>query len=124
MAQKRSCEAKAEEIRAKDEEARRREEARRQAEERYLFQKHRLENEQAQFKQLEEDARNLERANRLRVYADAVEQKARATANGLTQEITDWLAWARAKADWLDPLIHVCDPILDAPEPRKPNPYW
>lgn len=28
-----------------------------------------------------------------------------------------------AKADWLDPLIQVSDPILDAPEPKRPG-YW
>ncbi len=114
----------AEEIRVKEEETRRREEVRRQAESRYQFLKNRLENEQAEFKRLEEEARDLERANRLRVYADAVEQKARTSADGLTKEVSDWLAWVRAKADWLDPMIHVCDPIMDAPEPPKPNPYW
>lgn len=35
----------------------------------------------------------------------------------------DWLAWARAKADWLDPLVLVSDVILDAPEPKRPG-YW
>jgi hypothetical protein len=35
----------------------------------------------------------------------------------------DWLEWVRAKADWLDPLIQVSDPILDAPEPKRPS-YW
>lgn len=113
----------AEEIRAKEEDERRRKEAKRQKEVRYQFLKDRLENEQAQFKHLEEEAQDLERANRIRAYADAVERQALESAEGLTDEVSDWLAWARAKADWLDPLVHVCDPILDAPEPAKPNPY-
>jgi hypothetical protein len=115
----------AEEIRTKQEEDRRREEARRLAEERYQFLKERLEKEQARFKRLEQEAHNFERANRLRVYADAVEQNALASPDGLTEETRNWLAWARAKADWLDPLVQVSDPILDAPEPKKPGySYW
>ncbi|GAB1394670.1 hypothetical protein MASR1M60_28340 [Rhodocyclaceae bacterium] len=113
----------AEEIRSKQEEDRRREEARRLAEERYQFRKERLEKEQARFKHLEQEAHNYERASRLRVYADAVEQNALASPDGLTEVTRNWLAWARAKADWLDPLIKVSDPILDAPEPKRPG-YW
>ena len=45
------------------------------------------------------------------------------SSGGLFQEQLDWLAWVRAKADWLDPLIQVSDPILDAPEPKRPG-YW
>lgn len=54
---------------------------------------------------------------RLRTFADAVEVQAR-SAGKLSPEYVEWLAWTRAKADWLDPLILVSDPILDAPEPR------
>lgn len=113
----------AEEIRVKQEEERRREEARRLAEERYQFLKERLEKELARFKRFEQEAHNYERASRLRVYADAVEQNALASPDGLTEETRNWLAWARAKADWLDPLVKVSDPILDAPEPKRPG-YW
>lgn len=115
----------AEELRVKQEEDRRREEARRLAEERYQFLKDRLDKEQARFKRLEQEAHNFDRAGRLRAYADAVEQNALVSPDGLTNEIRDWLAWARAKADWLDPLVMVSDPILDAPEPKKPGySYW
>lgn len=115
----------AEETRVNEEEKRRREEERCRAEERYQFLKDRLETEQQRFKQLENEAINLERANRLRAYANAVEQKALACVDGLTSEVREWLAWTRAKADWLDPLINICDPILDAPEPKKPGyGYW
>lgn len=111
-------------IRAKEAEEARRREVRRRAEERYAFLKQRLENERARFEQLEADATDWERASRLRAYVDAVEQKARSTGNVVTPELQDWIAWARAKADWLDPLIPVSDPILDAPEPRQPGYYW
>lgn len=64
----------------------------------------------------------MERAARLRAFADAVEQRS-LVENGGTAEVSDWLAWTRAKADWLDPLVPVSEPILDAPEPKRPG-YW
>jgi hypothetical protein len=100
----------------------RKEEAHRQAVERYNFFKGRLENEQNNFKQFEEDAIGWERAMRLRAYVDAIERHA--TIEGTsTTKLQDWIAWARAKADWIDPLILVSDPILDAPEPKWPSYY-
>jgi hypothetical protein len=110
------------EIKTREAEKAREEEERRRAEERYATRMKRLENERARFKKLEADAGNWERASRLRTYADAVEGNALASG-GVTPELSSWLAWARAKADWLDPLILVSDPILDAPEPKKPG-YW
>ena len=90
--------------------------------ERYNFFKGRLENEQNNFKQFEEDAIGWERAMRLRAYVDAIERHA--TIEGTsTTKLQDWIAWARAKADWIDPLILVSDPILDAPEPKWPSYY-
>lgn len=78
--------------------------------------------EAQRFKELEAQAVNWERATRLRALASAVEDQA--VADGHVSETTsEWLAWARAKADWLDPLIQVSDPILDAPEPKSPG-YW
>jgi hypothetical protein len=41
----------------------------------------------------------------------------------LTPEKQQWIEWASAKADWLDPLVRRCDPILDTPEPQQPS-YW
>ena len=115
----------AEGTRAKAEESRRKAEIQRLAEERYQFLMSRRESEQAKFKKLEDDARNYERASRLRIYADVVERRAASDPNGMTPEALEWLAWARAKADWLDPLIEVSDPILDAPEPKRPGyGYW
>lgn len=114
--------ALADQIRAREEEERRRKEEYRRAEERYAFLRARLETEQSRYKTLEQDAINWERANRLRVYADEVQRTA-LEHGSLTPDVSNWLEWARAKADWLDPLIKVCDLILDAPEPKKPS-YW
>lgn len=41
-----------------------------------------------------------------------------------SDELVDWIDWARAKANWLDPMIRVSDLILDAPEPEKPALWW
>ena len=40
-----------------------------------------------------------------------------------TPERQQWLEWAKAKADWLDPLVRRSDPILDAQKPAAPS-YW
>jgi hypothetical protein len=110
------------EIKEKNAEAARQAEKRRLAEERYTFLKNRLEIERAGFKKLETDAGNWEQAKRLRDYVNVVEHSARADGV-LSSDLVSWITWARAKADWLDPLIQVSDPILDAPEPKKPG-YW
>lgn len=112
----------ASEIRTKNEAEARRQEARRIATEQYVFLVQRYEDELSKFKALEFGAENWKRANQLREYIDAVERHAIANG-GLTPEKVTWLEWARAKADWIDPLISVCDPILDAPKPKKPG-YW
>jgi len=100
----------------------RRKEAHRRAVERFEFLTKRRADEVERFKRLEVSATDWERASRLRVFADAVEAEARLCGE-LSPEQREWLAWARAKADWLDPLIQVSDPILDAPEPKRPS-YW
>lgn len=109
----------AQETFAKEQEELRRQEALRRALARYEFLMKRRASEAARFKSLENDAANWERAVRLRAYADASERNASA-AGPLSEEHLNWLAWTRAKADWLDPFILVSDPILDAPEPRRP----
>ena len=90
--------------------------------ERYEFLTTRHADEVARFEALEADAANWERAAKLRAFADAKERQLRAVG-GPSAEQADWLAWARAKADWLDPLVLVSDVILDAPEPKRPG-YW
>lgn len=114
--------ALAQETYAKEQEEERRKEAHRRAVVRYEFLTTRRANEIERFKQLETAATNWERAARLRAFADALEAQAKAGGD-LSAEQIDWLAWVRAKADWLDPLILVSDPILDAPEPKRPS-YW
>ncbi|RJG04441.1 hypothetical protein D3878_14555 [Noviherbaspirillum sedimenti] len=111
-----------EETRAKEAEEARQKEARRLREERYAYLVQRRENELARFKKLETDAINWERAARLRGYIAAREQKL-ITDMGARPEHADWIAWALAKADWLDPMMQVCDTILDAPEPKRPGYY-
>jgi hypothetical protein len=60
-------------------------------------------------------------AARLRAYVKALEESLKADCGVISVEQREWLAWARAKADGLDPLIHVSDPILGAPEPTRSN---
>jgi len=105
---------------AKELEEARRKEAHRRALAHYETLTKRRADEAERFKQLELHATNWERATRLRDYATAVEREA--VANGrLSAEQVDWLSWARAKADWVDPLVQVSDPILDGPEPQRPG---
>lgn len=112
----------AEEIRLKKEEEARQKEQRRLAEERYELFKTRYQSEEAAFKNLEAKAVSWERATRLRAYIEAVERFA-LSEGVLGEDMLEWISWARAKADWLDPLIEVCDPILDSPQPKRPG-YW
>ncbi|MCE2690230.1 MAG: hypothetical protein LW862_10390 [Rubrivivax sp.] len=66
------------------------------------------------------DAVRLERANRIRALASAVE--AQATAQGTLDDAKrNWLDWARGKADWIDPVTKAADPVLDGPEPKRPQ---
>ena len=111
------------ELRAKEAEQRRRREAHERAEARYRYLKDRRDREVARLEQLEEDVANWERASRLRAYADAVEREALSMGEA-GPELQEWLAWVRAKADWLDPRIQVSDPILDAPEPQRPGYFY
>lgn len=111
------------EIKVKQQEDARRQDARRRAQEDYEFRKQRLEQERAALKQLESDAASWVRANRVRAYIAAVELLP-GIKGELTPERTEWIAWARAKADGIDPLIAVSDPILDAPEPKPPGYLW
>ena len=113
-----------EEIRQRDEEQRRKEELKQRAREKYQFTVNRYNHERDELKRFEENADNLDRAKRLRAYADQVEQQARETPDGITQKVKEWLDWARAKADWIDPLIAVSDRVLDAPKPRNPDRYY
>lgn len=112
----------AHQIRAKDEEEKRQREEYARAQRRYEQLVGRLKNEKAAFRGLEQEVNDWERATRLRAYICAAEQHTQERGDTSSQ-LQDWFAWARAKADWLDPLVLICDPILDAPEPKPPR-HW
>jgi hypothetical protein len=71
--------------------------------------------EMERLKALEEEVREWKRAERIRAYLAAVE--ARTAREGTTidtdSELGQWLAWARHKADWIDPLVDAKCPVLD-----------
>jgi len=112
----------AETKRAKEEEEERRERAYEEARARYEAQVRARNEERRQLRALFRDVSRLQRANRLREFIAAVEDRAHHDGD-LTPEKQQWIEWARAKADWLDPLVRRSDPILDAPEPEAPS-YW
>jgi hypothetical protein len=112
----------AEAKRAKEEEEERRQRTYEEARARYEAQVRARNEERRQLHALFRDASRLQRANRLREFIAAVEDRAR-YGGELTPEKQLWIEWARGKADWLDPLVRRSDPILDAPEPEAPS-YW
>ena len=76
-----------------------------------------------QLEELKVSATQWLEAERLRQYIDAVEQAS--VRNGeLSEELKDWISWARIKADCMDPLIAVSDTILDGPEPKSPGYFY
>lgn len=88
--------------------------------ERYEFLTTRHADKVARFKALEAGAAKWERAAKLRAFADANERQLPAVGE-LSADQADWLAWGRAKAALLDPLVLVSDVILDAPGPKRPT---
>jgi hypothetical protein len=60
---------------------------------------------------LEFDAQNWRRAQAIRDYLDVLQHASRAAPQSL--EHANYMQWARAKADWLDPLIRDVKDILD-----------
>lgn len=54
-----------------------------------------------------------QQAQAIRAYLAALERTAVSGGEGLSAAQQDYLAWAQAKADWLDPLVAAPDPILD-----------
>jgi len=94
-----------------------------EAKERYRSVIERRQFEQQSFDTLEANASRWERAMRIRAYVTAAIGAPEVQGN-ITEEMLEWAAWARAKADWVDPLVQMSDPILDAPEPKKPGHWW
>jgi hypothetical protein len=76
----------------------------------------RIANEIERLKALEETARNWKRAEGIRAYVAAVEEKAACEHGSIEvgSELGRWIAWARHKADWIDPLVKAECPVLDA----------
>lgn len=112
-----------EEERIRTEEQERRRLAWQKAKDRYDRQVELRKQELAQLEKLKASAAQWLEAERLRQYIDAVEQSA--VSNGrASEELTDWIAWARIKADCIDPLVAVSDVVLDSPEPRSPGYYY
>ncbi|MCY1298668.1 hypothetical protein D9M70_481640 [compost metagenome] len=68
--------------------------------------------ERQRLQQLACEARAWQRASGIRAYLHAMERCA-VQAGGLSDAQQQYLAWARAKADWLDPLIRAPDELLD-----------
>ncbi|MGA8136845.1 MAG: hypothetical protein WCA48_22215 [Pseudomonas gingeri] len=66
--------------------------------------------ERRRLNQLETDAQNWRRAQLIREYAQALEHS---LADHLTPEHAEQIGWARAKADWLDPLVDCAGDPLD-----------
>ena len=114
--------ALAETTREREEESRRRQQHRDELRARYEAAVKLRNDEREQYRALTREAAAFRRANDLRTYIAAVERQL-AQDGAMTSENEEWIEWARAKADWLDPLIDVSDPILDAPEPEAPS-YW
>lgn len=66
-------------------------------------------------KALEDEARSWRRAGDIRAYVAAAEAKAIGEHGTVASdsELGRWIAWARNKADWIDPLVAAGCPILD-----------
>lgn len=78
-----------------------------------LVQKALQEAEQQKLKELRAAARRWQEAQLIRAYLDAVEQADLVRGDGSSEAQRAYLHWARAKADWLDPLVDAPDPLLD-----------
>ncbi|WP_339753982.1 hypothetical protein [uncultured Marinobacter sp.] len=112
-----------EEQRIRTEEQERRRLAWQKAKDRHDRQVELRKQELEQLEKLKTNATQWLEAERLRQYIEAVEQAA--VQNGeLSEEISDWISWARIKADCIDPLVPVSDAILDGPEPRSSGYYY
>lgn len=69
--------------------------------------------EKEKLEALKSAALRWHQAQTIRTYLMALEQDVQSSGHGLRVDQQEYLTWARAKADWLDPLLDVSDPILD-----------
>lgn len=90
------------------------ERSRKEREERRKFERLRsIENDR--ISELEEKASDHNRAKLIRDFVGELQNKLQSEANSIDKEkIEYYIAWAKAKADWLDPITAVRDPILDS----------
>lgn len=51
------------------------------------------------------------KAQHIRDYVSQIEERA-TISSSLTEELRDWIQWAREKADWFDPFINREDDLL------------
>lgn len=72
----------------------------------------RKEKELANFKELFKKSRRHEEAEIIRRYIDKLEESA-IQRNELTDELKNFIRWAREKANWYDPFIEAHDELLD-----------
>lgn len=68
--------------------------------------------EKKKLEQLIEDSRRWQQAEAIRAFLHAQEANVLKTG-AITDQQSSHLAWARAKADWLDPLVRRPDAVLD-----------
>lgn len=74
--------------------------------------------ERKEFKSMFGQAYRLYQSNFLRTYISCMEETLK-QRNQLTEELTRYLNWAKAKIDWYDPLIKREDDILDDDDKDK-----
>jgi hypothetical protein len=91
--------------------------------------KARKEKEIIKTKKLFSDAEKFDKATIYRNYIEATEQKA-IKENNLTEEVKEWIKWAKDKADWFDPLTGKDDELLNENDkgevstPKPSNSYY
>lgn len=69
--------------------------------------------EKQKLESLKVTAVRWQQAQAIRDYLGALERTAVSSSEELSRAQKDYLTWAHAKADWLDPLVAALDPILD-----------
>jgi len=81
------------------------------------------------FKLLMKNAKQWQEAVLLRSYLNELEAKAK-NDNKITDELENWLVWARKKADWYDPQTGIEDELLNERDKenltseKKPSSYY
>ncbi|NMC34491.1 MAG: hypothetical protein GYA36_18880 [Veillonellaceae bacterium] len=74
--------------------------------------------ERKEFKAIFGQAYRLYQSNFMRTYISRMEETLK-QRNQLTEDLKNWLTWAKAKIDWYDPLINRDDDILDDDDKDK-----